>query len=234
MKTKVVNLILIMIVLASTLIAIAFLPDIVPMHFDIHGEADRWGSKYELLILPAVLTLMWSIGDKSISFLSKTVRVKDDEKLKSDALNNEKVLGKTLTVTYAIMAAVNLGLIYLTFSKLDNSTLPQVDVIKILVMLVGLLMIGLGNLMPKTRINGALGFRLPWTCYNDNTWRKSNLFAGAIGMIVGLLLVVVGIIFEGLIAAVIMLALMVASTITMSVYAYLVYKKEKANDLSEK
>ena len=79
MKTKVVNLILIMIVLASTLIAIAFLPDIVPMHFDIHGEADRWGSKYELLILPAVLALMWSIGDKSISFLSKTVRVNDDE-----------------------------------------------------------------------------------------------------------------------------------------------------------
>ena len=217
MKTKVVNLILIMIVLASTLIAIAFLPDIVPMHFDIHGEADRWGSKYELLILPGVLALMWSICDKSIGFFLKNEKNKDDEKLKSDALNNEKVLGKTLTVTYAIMAAVNLGLIYFTFSKLDNSTLPQVDVIKILVMLVGLLMIGLGNLMPKTRINGALGFRLPWTCYNDNTWRKSNLFAGIVGMIVGLLLVVVGIIFEGLIAAIIMLALMVASTITMSV-----------------
>jgi uncharacterized membrane protein len=234
MKTKVVNLILIMIVLASTLIAMAFLPDIIPVHFDIHGEADRWGSKYELLILPAALALIWSIGDKSIGFLSKTVRVKDDEKLKSDALNNEKVLGKTLTVIYAIMAAVNLGIIYLTFSKLDNSTLPQVDVIKILVMLIGLLMIGLGNLMPKTRINGALGFRLPWTCYNDNTWRKSNLFAGSMGMIVGALIVAVGLIFEGLIAAVIMLALMVASTITMSVYAYLVYKKEKTNDLSEK
>jgi uncharacterized membrane protein len=132
------------------------------------------------------------------------------------------------------MAAVNLGIIYLTFSKLDNSTLPQVDVIKILVMLIGLLMIGLGNFMPKTRINGALGFRLPWTCYNDNTWRKSNLFAGSMGMIVGALIVAVGLIFEGLIAAVIMLALMVASTITMSVYAYLVYKKEKTNDLSEK
>jgi uncharacterized membrane protein len=223
-----------MIVLASSLIAIAFLPDIIPVHFDIQGEVDRWGSKYELLILPGVLALMWSIGDKSIGFFLKNEKNKDDEKLKSDALNNEKVLGKTLTLTYAIMAAVNLGLIYFTFSKLDNSTLPQVDVIKILVMLVGLLMIGLGNFMPKTRINGALGFRLPWTCYNDNTWRKSNLFAGSIGMIVGALIVAVGLIFEGLVAAVIMLALMVASTITMSVYAYLVYKKEKTNDLSEK
>lgn len=233
MKTKVVNLILIMIVLASTLIAIAFLPDIIPVHFDIHGEVDRWGSKYELLILPGALALMWSICDKSIGFFLKNEKNKDDEKLKSDALNNEKVLGKTLTLTYAIMAAVNLGIIYLTFSKLDNSTLPQVDVIKILVMLIGLLMIGLGNFMPKTRINGALGFRLPWTYYNEKTWRKSNLFAGSIGMIVGALLVAVGLIFEGLIVAVIMLALMVASTLTMSVYAYLVYKKEKANDLSE-
>ena len=234
MKTKVVNLILIMLVLASTLIAIAFLPDIVPVHFDIHGEVDRWGSKYELLLIPAVLTLIWSIGDKSIGFFSKKLKGSDDEKLKSDAINNEKVLGKTLTYIYAVMAVVNIGLIYLTFSKLDNSTLPQVDVIKILVMLIGLLMIGLGNLMPKTRINGALGFRLPWTSYNDNTWRKSNLFAGIVGMIVGALIIVAGLIFEGFIAAVIMLCLMVASTLTMSVYAYLVYKKEKANDLSEK
>ena len=232
MKTKVVNLILIMLVLASTLVAMALLPDIIPVHFDIQGEVDRWGSKYELLLIPAVLTLIWSIGDKSIGFFSKKLKGSDDEKLESDAINNEKVLGKTLTYIYAVMAVVNIGLIYLTFSKLDNSTLPQVDVIKILVMLIGLLMIGLGNLMPKTRINGALGFRLPWTSYNDNTWRKSNLFAGAIGMIVGALLVAVGLIFEGLVAAIIMLCLMVASTVVMSVYAYVIYKKEKENENS--
>ena len=91
MKTKVVNLILIMIVLASTLIAMAFLPDIIPVHFDIHGEVDRWGSKYELLILPGVLALMWSICDKSIGFFLKNEKNKDDEKLKAKITEFENI-----------------------------------------------------------------------------------------------------------------------------------------------
>ena len=234
MKIKVVNLILIMLVLASTLVAMAFLPDVVPVHFDIHGEADRWGSKYELLIIPAVLSLIWIIGDKSITFFVKNSGNSDDGKLKSDAVSNEKTLDKTLTITYAIMAVVNLSLIYMTFSNLDNSTLPEIDVIKIIIMLMGLMFIGLGNLMPKTRINAVLGFRLPWTSYNDNTWRKSNLFAGVTSMITGALLVVFGLIFEGIVAAIIMIGLMILSSIIMTVYAYLLYKKEKGNDVSKK
>ena len=234
MKTKVVNLILIMLVFASTLAAMVFLPDIIPVHFDIHGEVDRWGSKYEMLILPASLALIWIIGDKSIGFFTKRVGGSDDGKLKSDAKNNEKTLSKTLTITYAIMAFANFGVIYITFANLEASTLPEIDVVKLIVWLMGLMMICMGNLMPKTRINAMLGFRLPWTVYNENTWRKSNLFAGILGIIVGALIIVAGLIFEGFIAAVIMLCLMVASTLTMSVYAYLIYKKEKTNDLSEK
>jgi uncharacterized membrane protein len=219
-----------MIVLASTLIAMAFLPDIIPVHFDIHGDVDRWGSKYELLIIPATLSLIWGIGEKSITFFVKRLGDSDDGKHKSDAANNEKILGRTLTITYAVMAVVNLSIIYMTFSNLDNSTLPEIDVIKIIIMLMGLMLFGLGNLMPKTRINSVIGFRLPWTSYNDNTWRKSNFFAGVTSMITGALFVIFGLIFDGFVAAIIMISLMLVSVVIITVYAYLVYRKEKSND----
>ena len=203
------------------------------MHFDIAGEVDRWGSKYELLILPAALALIWIFGERSINIFIGKFKGTDDGKAGSDAAANEKALSSTVTITYAIMAVANFGVIYTTFANLGDSTLPEIDMIKIIVMLLGLMFIGLGNFMPKTRINSYMGLRLPWTAYNDNTWRKSNLFAGIASMIAGALIILFALIFKGIVAAVIMLVIIAISSVTMSVNAYIVYKKEKENDLSQ-
>ncbi|NGP45281.1 DUF1648 domain-containing protein [Bacillaceae bacterium SIJ1] len=43
------------------------LPDQVPAHYNFAGEVDRWGAKYELLILPAIsllLAVMMQIFEK--------------------------------------------------------------------------------------------------------------------------------------------------------------------------
>ena len=145
----------------------------------------------------------------------------------NDAKINEKALNRTLTITYAIMAVVNLGIIYTTFSNLDSYSLPKIDIIKIVTMLLGLMFIGMGNLMPKTRANSFLGFRCKWTMYNENTWRKSNLFCGIVMMIMGVLLVVEGLIFKGVIVALIMIGLLVVCIPTLMIYAYRIYVKEK-------
>lgn len=36
------------------------LPGKIPAHFGASGEIDRWGSKFELLILPVVAVIMWA------------------------------------------------------------------------------------------------------------------------------------------------------------------------------
>lgn len=35
------------------------LPDQMPMHYDLNGEIDRWGSKAELLLIPAAAWIMY-------------------------------------------------------------------------------------------------------------------------------------------------------------------------------
>ncbi|MEK4023280.1 MULTISPECIES: DUF1648 domain-containing protein [Sporosarcina] len=35
------------------------LPDQIPAHFGANGEVDRWGSKFELFILPAIAIFLW-------------------------------------------------------------------------------------------------------------------------------------------------------------------------------
>ena len=37
------------------------LPDTVPMHFNAAGEVDGWGSKWSLLILPAIVIMLYAL-----------------------------------------------------------------------------------------------------------------------------------------------------------------------------
>ena len=45
----------------GTAIFLVFAPDTIAAHFNAAGEADRYGSKYEALLLPAVSALMGGI-----------------------------------------------------------------------------------------------------------------------------------------------------------------------------
>ena len=40
--------------LAGTAVVLQFMPEKVPMHYDLAGNIDRWGSKYENLIFPGL------------------------------------------------------------------------------------------------------------------------------------------------------------------------------------
>ena len=58
MKINIINVAILLVVLVGTLFALSIMPDTVPVHFDIHGVVDRWGSKYEMLIMPGCMLAM--------------------------------------------------------------------------------------------------------------------------------------------------------------------------------
>lgn len=60
---KILNIIGYTIFIASAIVSLMYLPslpDTVPIHFNLAGEADGWGSKYILLLLPfiGIITLL--------------------------------------------------------------------------------------------------------------------------------------------------------------------------------
>ena len=52
----------------------------------------------------------------------------------------------------------------------------------------GVVMIVIGNYLPKTRRNYIIGIRFPWTLESDENWRKTHRLAGKIWVLGGLLL----------------------------------------------
>ncbi|MDR0778646.1 MAG: DUF1648 domain-containing protein [Methanomassiliicoccaceae archaeon] len=60
--------------LLITLVALQFLPDQIPAHYNSAGEVDRWGSKYESLFLPIMAVAMGLF----LIWMTKFSAAKDD------------------------------------------------------------------------------------------------------------------------------------------------------------
>jgi uncharacterized membrane protein len=58
---------------------------------------------------------------------------------------------------------------------------------------VGALFLILGNWLPKTRQNYAVGIKVPWTLDNELNWEKTHRLAGYLWMIGGIIMIIMGI-----------------------------------------
>ena len=56
-KKKVIFYSLMFLPLAVVLIALQFLPEQIPAHYDMNNQVTRWGSKYETLFFPVITIL---------------------------------------------------------------------------------------------------------------------------------------------------------------------------------
>ena len=226
---KILKWILCVITVLSTILMLFVLPDTVPVHFDINGMADRWGSKFELLILPVVLiACAFSMEPLKNSYINKSKNA-NDEKEKAEHLTNAKVLNITSVVTMFLFSIMNLITLYNTYIMVYPDTdLPQFDIMRAVGAVMGIVIVVLGNYMPKTRLNSNIGFRLPWTMYNDNTWNKSNRFASYVFMIVGAILAISSLLFES--GAIVGMVTFLIGMVIVIAYAYIVYSRERRQE----
>lgn len=214
--------------LAGTAIVLQFMPDRVPMHYDMAGNIDRWGSKSENLIFPIIILAMSLFWTLFIRFYEKKAVNVSDEKEGAAARSNAKVLG-IVGVSMAAMFTIMQGFILYGAYKEGESgaTAATIDHGRISCILLGILFIVLGNFMTKTRINGLVGVRISWSMYNDNTWRKSNRFGAIAIMSAGLLTIVTAIWMKNSFGATMMaLGYIGIVTIMTVMYAHKVYKTE--------
>ncbi len=232
MKINIINILILIVTLIGTLMALSAMPDTVPVHFDFHGIADRWGSKYELLVMPGCMLAMLAFWIGIEIFYKKKINTSENEKDVAEAKANMKVMDVISVITSLMFAVINFITLYASYSQLDGVSASDLDVLKILTIVMGISFVLMGNFTPKAKNNRSVGFRLPWTRYNDVTWQKSNRFAGIAMVISGIVITIGGIIFSGKVAMIIMLVSLCVALPILTIYAYTVYSKEtkKNND----
>ena len=148
-----------------------FGPDVLmPVHYGINGQADRWGGRVEVGLLIAFMGLMTLI----VSGLMGLATVRADE-TRARALRVGQVLALvTLTVVSLLIAGGTLGQV-----QSIGTMLPMAG-ISVVFLIVGAF---LGRVPP----NALMGLRTPWTYKSRLSWDRSNRLAGRLFFIIGLI-----------------------------------------------
>jgi uncharacterized membrane protein len=147
-------------------------PEQVPMHWNFHGEIDRYGSKITgLLLLPGINILLY------VLFLVLPIL---DPQRKNYALFADKfkiirmMIHLLMTCMTFIVCLVSLGY------QLNVGMLVQIGVV--------CLMLVFGNFMGNIRQNYFIGIRTPWTLANEQVWTVTHRFAGKLWVAASLLM----------------------------------------------
>lgn len=90
-------------------------------------------------------------------------------------------------------------------------------------LLIAVILIVLGNYIPKMRQSYTLGIRLPWTLASEDNWNRTHRFAGKLWMVCGLIFLAAA--FCGFFSNWMYVALLAIMIGLPTLYSYLYYRK---------
>jgi uncharacterized membrane protein len=137
-------------------------PDRMPVHWGIDGQPDRWGGRFEgLLLLPGL-----SLGLYLLFLLLPRLDPRGD----SYARFGPAFWWIRTSILYF------LGIVYLATQASQLGIDLPLD--RVLSIASGLLMVLMGNFMGKLRPNWFVGIRTPWTLSSTLSWNRTHRLGG--------------------------------------------------------
>lgn len=149
------------------------LPNQIPMHWGINGQPNAYTSKlFGILFLPLFLVIVNLIVQWSFQYAKQT------------NLKLERVVVWLLPILSVIFQTITLS----------EAMGYRLNILVLTMIIVGIMLMLLGNYIPKTRQNKLIGYRINPTQVSPDTWQKTNRLGGIMLVLSGFLLVVSGII----------------------------------------
>lgn len=195
----------------ASLFVILQLPDVVPVHWNASGQIDGYGSKWMDLIL-AILPLVIYVG---MGFTRKIDPKKDKIEKRADVYEWFRIF------TASIFIALNWAILYATVYEEFNLSI-------LICLIMGIMLIVMGNYMPRIPQNYFLGFKVPWAIENEKVWYHTQRRGGIAFVISGIITIITGFIGNN-VAYIIMLVVLLGSVLLVTVDSYFYFKKVTKN-----
>lgn len=179
------------------------LPDRMPTHWNASGEIDSWSSKpFAVFGLPLILL--------AAQWLCLLGTAADPKK--------ENHSDKVLQLVIWIIPVLSVVLHVLTYAAaLGHGVRMEM----IMPVLVGLLLVIMGNYLPKCKQNYTIGIKIPWTLNSEENWNRTHRMAGRLWVVCGLVCMLTGF-FGGFW---IFLGLVLVMVLVPFLYSWLLFRK---------
>lgn len=180
------------------------LPELMPIHFNTSGAADSYAPKALACFgLPAFLAILNLVVHFSLN---------NDPKKKN-------AQGPVYNIGLWTIPVITLIIPNVVIFKTLGYNIPIEMIVPVMV---GLVMVVVGNYLPKAKQNYSVGIKLPWTLNNEDNWNKTHRLGGVLFMLGGLGLIFMGFFGANVVLFVIIMALVVFLPM---IYSYILYKK---------
>ena len=214
---KVIEILIVLLILSIPIlyatIVYSDLPEIIPIHFDLEGNPNGFGSRSSIFLGPLILA-----GAGIFSFFLITNLSSIDPK-------RYKQENGFLFIKLGFMLVIFLSALGIIIVR--SSVVPGNMMIKNLFPLLGFLFIGLGYFMPSIGPNYFIGLRLPWTLESAENWNATHKLAGKWWMIGGALQIISGFILPAEAAAIVFFIIMAIMIAIPTGFSYLKFKRDQ-------
>ena len=194
------------------------LPDTVPVHWNLSGQVDRYGSKLQVVLLgPLLIAGLWAL----MLVLS---RVDPRRAVRADAAGTDvapaEADGSYWTVVHLLVVtlAVLHGGVLLAVSGILQG--PE----RVVAVALALLLLLPGNFIGRLRPNWFVGIRTPWTLASDDVWRRTHRLAAVLMVAGGLLLLPLALVLPGPAAIVAAVAVTLLATLGPAGWSYVAWR----------
>ncbi|MEG2290643.1 MAG: SdpI family protein [Clostridium sp.] len=204
-----------------TLLLLPFMPDKMPLHIGLSGQVTSMGSKYTLIILSVIVIIM----GLSVKYSIKKEAKKDVE-AENATTRNEKSLTINGIAALTLLNVVFFVFIYKGFALASpNNYLPDINSIQIINIMICILLIIMGNILPKTRMNSLIGVRTSWSRANSESWAMSQRIGGRVFIAVGLISLIGSFFIAKSLVIVFTLGCLIAGSVVTVIGSNMAYRK---------
>jgi uncharacterized membrane protein len=144
--------------------------DHIATHFGPDGQANGWSPRQTVVLMMPLMGLGVSLLLAVLPKISPK---------RADLTRSAEAYGVIWTLIMAILALVHALILFKGMGWTIDPTQP-------IHAAMGLMLLVMGNYLPKTRYNYFLGIRTPWTLADERVWDRTHRFAGPLFMLGGI------------------------------------------------
>ncbi len=196
---------------AFSLLAYPHLPDRIPVHWGLNGQPNGYGGRFMgAFLLPAIALGIWGF--------MRGLPLIDPRRA-----NYAKFQG-----TYDLMVNAVVTLLVAVHVAAVGSALGwPIRIDRVMPLVVGGMILLLGNVLPRARSNWWFGIRTPWTLSSDTVWTKTHRVGGYLMTAAGLLTVLT-VLLPARAGFVVMMGAIVGASLGSVVYSYFAWREEQS------